>query len=189
MKFYKGSKDSIEDEKSAIHSEFERLKMIAKQRKASGENLRLNAIFNRKALKGLGIGIALNTILEFTGGFTILSYSVMLFEKTETPIDPYVCSILLAIALILGSLTTTYLADKWGRKSLNLISLFGSAAGLFAAALHHYLHLSGFNLSGFEFMPVVSLSFVVFISSAGIWALSMVCAAECLPQRVSFKLL
>lgn len=184
MKFYKGCKDSVDDEKSAIHAEFERLKTIAKGKKASGKSIQLKDICNRRALKQLGIGVALNVILEFSGGFTILTYATMIFQRMNTPMDSYVCSIMLAIALIIGSILSTYLADKLGRKRLNLISLFGSAAGLFAAVLYHYLHLSGYNLSGFGWVPVVSLSFVVFITSAGIWALSGICAAEILSARV-----
>lgn len=184
MKFYKCCKDSVDDEKSAIHAEFERLKTIAKGIKASGKSIKFKDICNRRALKQLGIGVALNVILEFSGGFTILTYATMIFQRMNTPMDSYVCSIMLAIALIIGSILSTSLADKLGRKRLNLISLFGSAAGLFAAILYHYLHLNGYNLSGFGWVPVVSLSFVVFITSVGIWALSGICAAEILSARV-----
>lgn len=78
---------------------------------------------NRSALKGIGIGIALTTLAQFTGNFTITSYAVMIFEKAGTSLDPYTSTIMLAIALILGSIFTTYLADKLGRKFLNIISL------------------------------------------------------------------
>lgn len=135
-------------------------------------------------LKGLGIGIALTTFAQTTANFTITNYAVMIFEKAGTSIDPYVSSILLAVALILGSLFSTCLADILGRKILNIISLFGSAFGLFAVSLFHYLNRNGYDLSAFAFVPAASLSFVIFISAAGIMPLSMVCSVEYLPAKV-----
>lgn len=141
-------------------------------------------LVTRSALKGIAIGIALTTFSQLSANFTITSYAVMIFEKAGTSLDPYVCSILLAVALLLGGLFTTYLADIVGRKSLNVISLIGSAAGLFAVSLYHYLNLSGYDLSAFTWVPVTSLSLVIFISAVGIVPLSMVCSVENLPPKV-----
>lgn len=108
----------------------------------------------------------------------------MIFEKAGTSLDPYISTIMLAVALILGSIFTTTLADKLGRKFLNIISLLGSAIGLFAVSLYHYLNINGFDLTAFDWVPVVSLSFVIFISSTGIIPLSLICSVEYLPPKV-----
>lgn len=144
---------------------------------------------NRSALKGIGIGIALTTFGQCTAIFAITSYAVTTFAKVPTTIDPYISSIILAVALIIGSLTTTY-CDKFGRKMLNLISLMGSACGLLATALYYYLNLRGFGseLSTHAWIPIVSLSSVIFFSSAGIATLASVCSVEYLPSKVCFKL-
>ena len=139
---------------------------------------------NRSALKGLGIGVALTGFAMMTANFLLIGYAVMVFERSGSSLDPYVSSIMLAIALILGSLLTTSLADKLGRKLLNVISLVGSAIGLFAIAAYYYLHLHGYDLESFVWVPVASLSFVIFISSAGIVPLSFVCSIEFLPSKV-----
>lgn len=120
---------------------------------------------NRSAMKGLGISIALATIVHFTGCYTFAGYSVIIFQKAGTSLDPYVSSIVLAVALILGSLLSTYFADILGRKLLNLISLVGSAIGTFVTALYQYFYLNGYDLSSFQWVPVVSLSFVIFIGT------------------------
>lgn len=138
-------------------------------------------------MKAIGIGIALTTFAIFTATFTITNYAVMTFAKAGTSMDPYLSSVMLAIALIFGSLTTTYFADKLGRKMLNLISLMGSACGLFITAIFYYLTLNGYDLSAFAWIPVVCLSFVVFISSAGIIPLAVVCSVEYLPKKVSIE--
>lgn len=141
-------------------------------------------IGNRPALKGLGIGTALSTFSQLTASFTIVNYAVTTFAKAGTSVDPYVSSIVLAVALIIGSLTTTYLADKLGRRKLILISLMGSAFGLLSTALYHYLNSIGFDLTAHAWIPIVSLSSVIFISSAGINPLSIVCSVENLPTKV-----
>lgn len=135
-------------------------------------------------MKGLGIGIALSFICQISGNFLIISYSVLIFAKAGTTIDPYVSSIYSAVALIFGSILSTYLADILGRKILNLISLMGSAIGFFSMALHYYLHINGYDLTEFQWVPVVSVSFVIFITSAGIASLQIVCSIEYLPAKV-----
>lgn len=118
----------------------------------------------------------------------ISSYSLIIFKslKLGSWIYPFGL-ILLALALTCGSLATTYLVDKLGRKKLNLISLLCSAYGLLVTAFYHYLNVHGFNLPEwiFGWIPILSLSLVIFASSAGIIPLSLICGLESLPTKVS----
>lgn len=139
---------------------------------------------HRSVLKGFAICFALNAFSQFTANHTIKTYGVLVFQRAGANVDPHMSSIMLALALIVGALFTTYLADILGRKVLNVISLAGSAFGLFAVATYSYLNVNGHDLSAFEWVPVVSLSFVEFISSAGINALAYVCSVEYLPLKV-----
>lgn len=180
--FYNGYKGNPH-ECRVVHKELERLKSITNEQKQH-EKFHLAYFCNRSAMKGLGIGIALTIFTALTASFPLTSYAVMLFEKVGTTIDPYNASIMLAVALILGSLSTTYLADVLGRKMLNLISLFGSAFGLLSTALFYYLQLVGFDLSAYAWVPIFCLSLVIFISSAGIVQLSIICSVEYLPAKV-----
>lgn len=142
---------------------------------------------NRKALTGIGIGFGFNSFAQFSGNLTILTYSTIIFEKTHTSIDSNISSIMMPVANLIGSLLTTYLADRIGRRILNIFSMFGSAAGLFALALYQYLYLNGFNVSTFVWIPVVSLAFCIFASSVGIQSLVYVCCVEYLPLKVCAK--
>lgn len=141
-------------------------------------------IVNRSTLGGLTKAVILTGMSTFTANHTLINYSVMIFERAETSIDPYFQSIFLAIALILGSLSTTYFADILGRKTLCVISFLGSAFGLLSLSLYHYLHLKSYDLSAFAWVPVTSLSFVIFISAAGVMPMSMICGVEYLPPKV-----
>lgn len=112
----------------------------------------------------------------------------MIFEKTGSNLNPYTSSIILGIALLFGSVLTTYMADSFGRQFLNIFSLVGSAFGLTAVSLYQYLNMNGYDMSAFAWVPVVSLSFVIFISSAGISSLAYVCSVEYLPPKVRKQL-
>lgn len=183
MKFYKGYKGESKEEDNAIKTEFEKLQKSLGANKKSVE-LHLSDFLNRKALAGFGIGIVLVALAQLTPCLTIMTYGVLTFTKLGTPIDPHISSITLAISLILGSSATTYLADKLGRKKLNLISLLGTALALLATALYHYLGLIGYNLAAYSWIPYLTMSIVICVPGAGIVPLAVVCSAECLPTKV-----
>lgn len=136
-------------------------------------------------MKGMLIGIAMNTISYFTAYYTLTNYATVIFARTDSTLfSPYVSTILMAVALTFGSLLTTFLADILGRRLLIIISLVGSVVGLLAMALHYYLYLIGYDLSSYKWVPVLSLSFVIFIAAAGITPLATVCSVENLPPKV-----
>lgn len=143
---------------------------------------------NGEALKGLGIGIVLLAFMPFTALNILQSYAVITFQRAGTSIDSYTSTIALAVSLICGSLISTYLADILGRRTLNLVSLFGAASGLFGTALYHYLSIHDYDLTSYGWIPVVCLCFVIFISSAGINSLAAVCCVENLPANVSVRI-
>lgn len=50
---------------------------------------------------------------------------------------------------------------------------------------YSYLSQQGYDLSHFNWVPVISLSFVIFISSTGIIPIPYIIIAEVLPQKVN----
>lgn len=139
----------------------------------------------RQSLIGIGTGILLAFFTQFTGSFTFLSYAVLIFQESGSTIDPYLSSIIMAIVQIFGSICTTQLADRVGRKCLVITSLIGSAAGLASLSLYSYLIHNGYDLANFQWLPIVSLSFVIFIATIGIVSLVGVFTVENLPIKVS----
>lgn len=135
-------------------------------------------------MKGFGVGVAMSVFSQISGCFIIINYAVLVFKRTGTLLNINLSSILLAVAILLGPLTTSYFADKLGRKKLNFISMMGSSLGLLCMSLYSYLHLCGYDLSTFSVVPIICLSFVCFIASAGIIPLVVVCSIEYLPPNV-----
>ncbi|XP_055299426.1 uncharacterized protein LOC129567002 [Sitodiplosis mosellana] len=183
LKYYKGYKGKTDAEINMFNIEFERMKSIAKEQQAD-EKLRVNDFTNRKALKGIMIGIALSYFSQLTGCFTIITYAVYILERTGMKLDAYFSSIALAVMLIVGNLCTTNLADKFGRKTFSIVSLLGTALGLIALSAFLYLNKNGYDLSDYAWVPVFCLAFVIFIASAGIIPLSHVIRVENLPTKI-----
>lgn len=103
--------------------------------------------------------------------------------------DPHMSSIMLAIAQIFGGLASAPLADTVGRRLLMIFSFLGSAIGLFVLSLYLYLNQNGYDLTQYSFIPVASLSFIMFIASAGVLSLFSVCFVESFSKKVKlFKL-
>lgn len=117
-----------------------------------------------------------------------MNYAALIFQKSGSSIDKHVSSVILAIALLLGSLCSAKLADTLGRKILILTSVLGSGLSLSTLALFLYLVQNGHDFSQFKWIPVVNLSFVTFISSAGILPLRGVVILEHLPNKVCINI-
>lgn len=192
----------------AFSIEFERLKAASKQKESQkitmkdlckqrsslfgqgciSEYLKLKLSSfsgDREALKGLSNGIILASLVHLSASLVIVTYSVVIFDKIgATHIDPYISTISIGVMQIVGCLCTTTFSDSLGRKALLIISLLGSSFGLMLFSLYSYLKQNGYAITAFEFVPVMSLSFVIFISSAGILPLIFVCIVENLPSKV-----
>lgn len=91
----------------------------------------------------------------------------------------------MAVLQICGNLCTTHLVESLGRKILMFVSLAGNAVGLFIFALYVYLNQNGFDLTAFSWIPVTCLSFVIFLTAAGVISLASVVTVEHLPSKVS----
>lgn len=148
------------------------------------KSLEIFSIGNRAALKGLAIGTTLGALSQATLNYCIVNYATLTLEEAGISMNPLTASIILAVALIFGSLVSSCIADTLGRKKSMLISLLMSAFGLLATALYNYLKISGHELSAFSWIPVAGVSIVVFSSSAGIGPLSLTCSAESVPTKV-----
>lgn len=118
------------------------------------------------------------------GNFALLNYAILIFERSGAHMSPYVSSIMLFVAQIIGCICSTGLADKLGRKILIIISLVGSAIGLTTLAVYLHLMENGVDTQLFTWVPVASLSFAIFIGSAGIVPLGAICTLEQLPSKV-----
>lgn len=123
-------------------------------------------------------------VSQFSGTFTLVNYAAPIFKASGSDFDPNISSFFVGSLQIVGTIFTFFLIDKVGRKYLLLVSTAGSAIGSFVMGTYAYMSASGYNVSSFNLVPVISLSFVIFISSIGIIPIPYILAAELFPQKV-----
>lgn len=138
----------------------------------------------RKAIKAIIVAIVLSILNQFSGCFTFLTYAGSILNTTGSTVSPYMSSIIFGVVQIMGSLFTTQLADRWGRKVLLIISLFGTVLGQTALSIFMYFHKLDYDLSELDWIPAASIAFVIFIGSVGIIPLTSICTVEILPAKV-----
>lgn len=136
-------------------------------------------------MRGLLNGVVLAFLTHLCAFLTIVTYGAVIFKEIGVKIiDPYYAQILLGVLPIIGVLCTTKFSDTLGRKVLLMISLLGSAFGTSTFAVYAYLKHVGYEVSGYDWSPVLSLSIVVFSGSTGIVPLVFLCIIENIPSKV-----
>lgn len=140
---------------------------------------------NRPALMGILNGSVLAALACMTGFLVFATYAVVIFtEAGANYINPYNSAVFMALLQLIGNFCTASLSDSIGRKTLMVFSLLGAACGMFIFSFHCYLRWIGFNMEEFEFVPVASLYFTVFISSAGVVPLMFIGMVEYMPFQI-----
>lgn len=164
------------------------MRLIVAEAKCS-KNYQICDFANRVALKGIVISIAMAWFIQTAGSFVTINYASLIIKslivsKNSPLLDPNYLSIILAVVQVVAGLMSTRLGDTFGRKTILIISLSGSAFGECTLAAYSYMHENGYDLSMFMWLPILQLSFIIFCSTAGIVALAHICAIENFPSKV-----
>jgi Sugar (and other) transporter len=139
----------------------------------------------RSALRGIFIGISIMFFSVTTGVFVISNYTASIFKDAGSSVNPEMSAIIVGFILLLGSYIATMLIDRMGRKVLLITSGVGSSASLSVLATYFYLQHHGFDITRFAWLPLVSLSSLMFLGSVGLLTLPFVLLTEVLAQKVS----
>lgn len=83
----------------------------------------------RRAMKAIAIAIVLSLIKVITGNFIFLTYAGRILAGTGNNINPYKSAIMLGVVQMTGSLCSTQVADKFGRKIILVTTLFATVLG------------------------------------------------------------
>lgn len=66
-----------------------------------------------------------------------------------------------------------------------VISSIGTSIFLFVIATYSYLNESGWDLKNVSWIPIMSLSLVIFLASLGIISLPFIILTELMPSKVN----
>lgn len=121
---------------------------------------------------------------QLCGCFAFINYTADIFAESGSSLSPNISAIIVAVIQVAGSTASTFAVGKVSRKLLFAITCFGVVVGLLAMGTHGYLKMY-YDLSDFNWVPIASLSFVIFVASIGLLPLTFVILSEILPQKVS----
>lgn len=165
------------------------------------------SVDNRAARKAFAIGLFLMFLHEFCGCFTMINYTATIFSESGSSIAPKLAAIVVAAIQLVGTLVSTQLVDRAGRKVtaaaamrrgalivcfflssafqfLLIGSLIGSGVSLVTLATYSYMNVLGYNVKPYSWVAVSSFSAMLFLASCGIIPLPFVVLAEIMPERV-----
>lgn len=141
------------------------------------------------AKKGLIIGIVIICVSQLSGIFPLIIYTATIFKEAGSNLSPNMSAIIVAGIQLVGSYVSTITVDRVGRKVLFVTSCLGIFLGLSALGTHGLLKAKHYDLTEYFWVPVVSLSFVIFIAAIGILPLPFVIISEILPQKVCLRII
>lgn len=112
-----------------------------------------------------------------------MNYMSDIFNKSGTKIDPNVCTMLMGVVQIIGTMSSMVLVDRFGRRVLILSSCYGMALGFFIFGLSSHFALD-YIRENCNWMPLVIMAFIIYMSSIGMVALLFTLIVEVLPAKV-----
>lgn len=142
---------------------------------------------SKDALKGMLRGVGLVGVNIFSGIFLIVNYNATIFKAAGINIAPNDATLIVAVSQIAGTYLSTLIVERFRRKTLLILTT--ATAGLALTIMGTSTYLSQFyDMSGLSWLPVASLSFMVFAASSGYIPLTFVVMNEVIPRPVSYFL-
>lgn len=131
-------------------------KVVDTQMKKQGS---FKDVFSTEASrKAITISIVLSAVKRLSGAGVIQAFAtVTLPQITFGVLNPNDCVLILGIVTILASFVATLIADKFGRKTLLVISCLGCSISMFAVSIWFFLKTNiGLNMSQSTFVPFIA---------------------------------
>lgn len=113
----------------------------------------------------------------------MISYAATIFKEAGSTLSPIHSSIVIMTMQLLANFVALFLADRLGRRTLNVVSMFGSSIGLISVGLYS---LYRDQLHSYNWIPIVAISSTVIIQAVGMLPLYFVVMTEILPKKVRY---
>lgn len=97
----------------------------------------------------------------------MLSYASTIFDEAGSSLSPNASAIIVGVIQLVGVYISILVVDRAGRKFLMVSSAFGCALGLSMFAVYDLLKHQGFDVAEFNWVPLASFSFVIFVANLG----------------------
>lgn len=183
LRFYRNCRTPDTPYEPQLLAELQKLDAIAAQN-AARPAPRLADFVTPTALRAMSIGPFLMAVNQFSGAFAIANYAETIFKRTGSTLDPQVSAIVMAVTQVIGCYAASQLMDRMGRKALLVISSIGAILALLVTGTFTYVAEQGVDVSAFNWVPLVFISFFIFIGSIGLLPVPYVILAEVIPANI-----
>lgn len=185
IRFYRNCKSgkATTNDEVRLQSEFDKFQAIAKQNSVA-PSLKVADLLTPEARRAFMIVFSLLLVNQWSGSFILSNYAATIFKESGSRIDANVASIVMGVFQVCGNYAASHLMDRFGRRSSHIVSAAGSTISLTATGLYVYLVRSGWDLSAFSAVPVVLLSFFIFICAIGVIPVPFIVMVEVMPAKV-----
>lgn len=171
---------------ATVQREMLRLQSEAKEMNASEKPFRVSDLFRDKAtIKGWVISAGLFGGQQLCGIFPMISYSETIFAIAGSSLSPNTSAIIVGSIQVFGSVLSTSLMERLGRRPLLLISCAGMCVCHYTLGLFCYMQMLQYNVDAFNWIPIAALSVYVVVYNLGLGPGPYVVSAEILSRDVS----
>lgn len=169
-----------------MKAEIEKLENLigAKCGESSKKSVKWGDFTTNPGRKALVIGVILAVLGHISGSFAIINYTASIFDQSGSILTANESALVIGIVQLVGVMIMLSQVERIGRKILYIISTIGSIAGYIVFGLYMLFKSWDYDVEAFTWVPLISLSFVIFIQSFAISTLALSCIAELLPEHL-----
>lgn len=133
------------------------------------KKLKLKYLFTRHTSMALFIALCLQIGIQFSGINYMTTYTLDLFQRSHTLVDPYVCLVIAGTFYTIGPFIYFYITNHFGRKPITIVSYFLLSVVLASLGWYYFLieHDMVDGSSPVNYMPVVCMSLYFLTYAAG----------------------
>lgn len=171
-----------------VKAEIEKLENLigAKAGDAAKSSVKWADIKSNPGRKALIIGVVLAISGHISGSFAIINYTASIFKESKS--DDFLSAdqsaLVVGIVQLVGVVIMLSLVEKLGRKILYIISMIGSISGYAIFGFYLLFKEWDYDVHAFNWIPLVSLSFVILVQSFAISTLALSVIAELMPLNL-----
>lgn len=184
LRFYRGE---AENESSKFISEVARFKEMhgnATDDSARRVQLHIKDLLNKATMKGILICVIVMMFHPMSGSVPLITFTDKIFRESGSDLPPQTCAMIVAAIQLVGSYVSSVTVDKAGRKVLLITSAIGCAICSATMGTYNFLTVVDVDVSYFKWIPVTTLSGLVFITAIGIGIVPFIIMPEILEPRV-----
>lgn len=122
-----------------------------------------------------------------SGAFVFLSFFHITLVQNNSTISIELSSVIAASVFLLGNFSSIIVSDHIGHRPQILFSAFSSSLCLLLAGLYFYIESLGIDTTEFDFVPLILISLLFFMSAVGLHTVPIQVIADVLPRSSNQK--